>query len=104
MPPESVLKLSTRRCQPPLVQTLEVVEADDGRQHQLQKREHQDPDSIHQTELPRVARRVAQVPEARSNSNLKERKEKEGDGRRHGSRRERSLEDGGEQKPCLLWS
>ena len=114
MPPESVLKLSTRGCRPQLVQALEVVGVEGEKQHKIHKREYesargkqgedQDPDSIHQTELPRVARRVAQVPEARSNSNLKERKVEEGDGERHESRRERLLEDRGEQKPSLLWS
>ena len=34
------MKLSTRRCQPQLVQTLEVVEVDDEKQHRDQRREH----------------------------------------------------------------
>ena len=67
---------------PQFIRTLEVVEVDGERQHKVKTSEHQtatderpeehrDPKSIHQSEFPRVARRVARVPEA--SSDLKKR-------------------------------
>ena len=65
MPPESVLMLFTRGCRPQLVQVHEGVGVEGEKQHKVHKREqesargkqeeHQDPDSIHQIELSRVA-------------------------------------------------
>ena len=60
----------------------------------------QELDNIPQIEYPRVARRVARVPEARGG--LKGEGER-GEVGRHESKRGRWLEDGREQKPCLLW-
>ena len=104
--------MSTIGSQPQLVQTLEVTEVDGERQNKVKTREYetatdekpeeyQEPKSIHQTKFPRVARRVARVPEARGGLKGEGGRGEVG---RNERKRGRWLEERREQKSCLLWS